>query len=431
MTDQILKPRTVEEILRHRTDAVSPDAVAAVEPIVREVRSGGEAAVRRRAQAFGELESDDVLVLDREVLDAALQSLAPDARTRLLRVTRRIREFAQAQRKALETASVTVPGGRAGHSIAAVERVGCYAPGGRYPLPSSVLMAVITARVAGVDTVWVASPKPKQITLAAAAAAGADGLLAAGGAHAVAALAYGAGPVPACDVLVGPGNKYVTAAKFLVSAHVRIDQFAGPSELVVVADGSADAALIAADLLAQAEHDPDALPILVSLDAALIDAVNGELAQQLSDLPTDEVARAALRNGGAVLASSPEEAVQACDRLAPEHVEVLTENADSFASRLRHFGAVFIGSGAGEVLGDYGAGPNHVLPTGGSARNSGGLSVFTFLRVRTWLEIDNLDDAVEMVNDAAWLGRLEGLEAHARSAERRSSETAAIRKPSP
>ncbi len=230
--------------------------------------------------------------------------MAPPDRDRLERIGRRIRDFAAAQRNALTPLEVEVPGGAVGHRVDPVDAAGCYAPGGRYPLPSSVLMTAITARTAGVASVWVASPRPAPITLAAAAAADVDGILAAGGAHAIAGLAFGVGPVPPSDVVVGPGNLYVTAAKQLLAGGVAIDMLAGPTELVIIADGSANPAWIAADLLAQAEHDPEAVPILVAMDPALIPAVETELLTQLTDLPTADVARAALSNGGALACSS-------------------------------------------------------------------------------------------------------------------------------
>jgi len=257
------------------------------------------------------------------------------------------------------------------------------------------------------------------MTLAAAAMAGADGVLAAGGAHAIAALAFGAGPLSPCDVIVGPGNRYVTAAKQLVAGRVAIDMLAGPTELVIFADATASPATVAADLLAQAEHDPDAVPILVSLDPGLTDRVEAELARQLVILPTAPVASEALVNGGVVAVASIEQGIATCDALAPEHLELCLRNADALAPRFRHFGALFIGSATAEVLGDYGAGPNHVLPTGGTARSTGGLSVYTFLRVRTWLRIDDGAAARPLVEDAAWFGRVEGLEGHSRSAEQR------------
>jgi phosphoribosyl-ATP pyrophosphohydrolase/phosphoribosyl-AMP cyclohydrolase/histidinol dehydrogenase len=273
-----------------------------------------------------------------------------------------------------------------------------------------------------VPVVWVASPRPAPATLAAAALAGADALLAAGGAHAIAALACGAGPVPACDAVVGPGNRWVTAAKQLVAGRVAIDMLAGPSELLVVADETADAGLVAADLLAQAEHDPDALPVLVTTSVALADRVEVELAAQLSTLPTAETARAALAQGFAVVVPTLDDAVAAADRLAPEHLQLAVREPEALAPRFAHYGALFVGERAAEVLGDYGIGPNHTLPTGGTARFAGGLSVFTFLRVRTWLAVGGPGAGPEFheaVADAVALARIEGLEAHARAAERR------------
>ena len=325
--------------------------------------------------------------------------------------------FARAQRDALSDVDVTVPGGRAGHRVAAVERAGCYAPGGRFPLPSSVLMTAVTARTAGVSEVWVASPKPDDVTLAAASVAGADALLAVGGAQAIAALAYGAGPVPACDVVVGPGNRWVTAAKKLVAGRVGIDMLAGPSELVVLADDTADAVVVAADLLAQAEHDPDALPVLVTTDAALAIAVDAELERDLESLPTRPTAEAALANGFTVVVDDLDQAITVCDRLAPEHLQVLTADPQTVAERLNHWGGLFVGEMSAEVFGDYGVGPNHTLPTGGVARFKGGLSVLDFLRVRTWLRMEPGDATEGLARDAAALARLEGLEAHARAAE--------------
>lgn len=399
-----------------RRDPVSLDTLEATRPIMTDVAERGETALRYHAERFGDLAPGAPLFLPRAALDAALAGLPAADRALLERTAARVRAFAEAQRAALSDVTVAIPGGRAGHTVAPVERAGCYAPGGRFPLPSSVLMTAVTARAAGVELVWVASPRPTAMTLAAAAVAGADALLACGGAQAIAALAYGAGPVPACDVIVGPGNRWVTAAKQIVSGRVRIDMLAGPSELVVLADASADADVVAADLLGQAEHDPDAVPVLVTTDAALAERVDLALARQLATLPTAETARAALDNGFCVVVADLDEAAAVCDQLAPEHLELMVERPGALAGRLRHYGGLFIGAGAAEVFGDYGAGPNHVLPTGGTARLTGGLSVFDFLRVRTWLAIDDPAAAEVLVADAAALARHEGLEAHARAA---------------
>ncbi len=250
-------------------------------------------------------------------------------------------------------------------------------------------MTAVTARVAGVDNVIVASPRPALVTLAAAAVAGADAVLAVGGAHAIAALAYGIDGFDPCDVVVGPGNRWVTAAKQVVSGRVGIDMLAGPSELVVLADETVDPATVAADLLAQAEHDPDALPVLVTTSETLAKAVEAEIENQLTGLPTREVAEVALAGGFITVVPDLESAIAVCDQLAPEHLQVMTKESEKVAATLDHWGGLFIGSGSAEVFGDYGSGPNHTLPTGGVARYRGGLSVLDFLRVRTWLEIDD------------------------------------------
>jgi histidinol dehydrogenase len=413
------KLRPVEDLPELRRDPVDAETLVEAAAIVKDVRERGEEGVREHAVRLGDLGAEAPLLFGPQALRDALEALPTDQRDLLLRVGDRVAAFAQAQRQSVAELDVDILGGRAGHTIAPVQRAGCYAPGGRFPLPSSVIMTALTARVAGVQTVWVASPRPQPITLAAAALAGADGLLAVGGAQAIAALAYGAGDVPACDIVVGPGNRWVTAAKQLVSGRVRIDMLAGPSELVVLADGTADPVTVAADLLAQAEHDPDAVPILVATDAGLPARVDAELAAQLATLPTADTASRALKNGFAVSVADVAEGVAVCNRLAPEHLELILANPEDAVSSLRHYGGLFVGSATAEVLGDYGAGPNHTLPTGSTARFVGGLSVLTFLRHRTWIRIDDLVEAQPLVRDAAALARIEGLEAHARSAERR------------
>lgn len=417
MRERLLKVLAVEEIPSLRRDPVDAATLAGAAKIVEDVRERGEAAVLEHALALGDIEPGQSLFVSRAELEEARAQLDAQARGVLERTAARIEAFARAQRDSVRAIEVPILGGVAGHDVAPVERAGCYAPGGRFPLPSSVLMTAVTARAAGVETVWVASPRPTIETLAAAAIAGADGLLRVGGAQAIAAFAYGCGPILPSDVVVGPGNRWVTAAKQLVSGRVRIDMLAGPSELVVLADHAADPGMVAADLLAQAEHDPDALPILVTTSRALVDAVETELAAQLAELPTYETASAALKNGYAVVVSDLAEGARVCNQLAPEHLEVLVENPDDVVGALEHFGGLFIGAGTAEVFGDYGAGPNHTLPTGGTARSAGGLSVFDFLRIRTWMRVDDAGAAAELAQDAADLGRMEGLEGHARSAE--------------
>jgi len=412
--------KRLAEIPRVRRSAIDAATLVRAAEIVDDVRARGESAVVEHAVRLGDLSQGEPWIHDRAMLEKALAS-RPRAEWELLEsVAQRIYAFASAQRRALSDVSIAVPGGVASHVVRAVERAGCYAPGGRFPLPSSVLMTAVTAKTAGVKTVWVASPKPTAVTLAAACVSGADALIAVGGAQAIAALAFGAGAVPAADVVVGPGNRWVTAAKQLVAGHVGIDMLAGPSELVVLADASADPRLVAADLIAQAEHDDDAVPILIALHASIADRVDGELERQLADLPTHQTARASLsQNGFTIVARDVDHAIEMANALAPEHLEVMVSSPESIVPSLHHYGALFIGSGAAEVLGDYGAGPNHVLPTGGTARSTAGLSVYTFLRAQTQLRIDDPAAARVLAEQAAELARLEGLEGHARAADLR------------
>lgn len=419
MSAALLRLIPPEQVAARRGVPLDAGTLAQAAGIVEDVRVRGTAALREYAERLDGLDRSAPLVRSRAELDAALNGLAPSQAELLKRVAGRIRAFAQAQKAALTDVCVVIPGGSAGHTVLPLESAGCYAPGGRFPLPSSVLMTAVTARVAGVQRVWVASPRPTPVVLAAAAVAEADGLLAAGGAHAIAALAFGVAEVAPCDVVVGPGNRWVTAAKQIVAGRIAIDMLAGPSELVVLADETADPALVAADLLAQAEHDADALPLLVTTDPRLVPLVERELAAQLGDVPTGEVARAALRGGFATVCSTLSEAVAICEKLAPEHLELHVTDARTVARRLGRYGSLFVGPGSAEVLADYGAGPNHVLPTGGTARVQAGLSVYTFLRPRTWLRIDDVAAARPLLEDAAAMARMEGLEAHARSAERR------------
>ena len=417
MINTLLRTIPAADIPATRYDPVDDNTLARANEIVQDVRRYGRTALDRYAHELDRLGEDQPLIVDQAELSSVLDCVSEEDLALLKRTAQRIEAFARAQLDALREISVSVPGGEAGHRIVPLATAGCYAPGGRFPLPSTVLMTAVTARVAGVKEVWVASPAPGPITLAAAAIAKADGVVRAGGAQAIAAFAYGADPIPPCDAIVGPGNRWVTAAKQIVAGRVAIDMLAGPSELVVLADDSADHDMIAADLLAQAEHDPDAMPVLVTTDSNLVSAVNNALHSQLSDLPTAETAQAALKNGYAVVAGDLDEAIAAVEQLAPEHLQVLTRDAQQVSKRLTRYGGIFIGAQSAEVLGDYGAGPNHTLPTGGTARFVGGLSVLNFLRVNTWLRIDTPDQ--QLLEDATKLARLEGLEAHARAAEKR------------
>lgn len=423
----MLKIIEAQDIPRARSSPVSAETLSAVAPIVADVASRGELAVRANAERFGEISTGEPILLDRAEISRRAAGVAPEDLALLRRTAERITAFAVAQRNALSAFDIAIPGGRAGQSLIPVTSAGCYAPGGRYPLPSSVLMTACVARAAGVPRIVVASPRPAPITYAAAMIADADQMIVVGGAHAVAAMTHGFATFEPVDLIVGPGNKYVTAAKKLVHGLVGIDMLAGPSELVVLhADGPASAATIAADLLAQAEHDDDARPMLVTTSPGLAREVAAQAAAQTEALPVlnSAIARRALANGFAAVAGSLNEAISAVDALAPEHLEILAEDPAAIAARVRNAGACFLGEGSAEVFGDYGLGPNHTLPTGSSARFGAGLSVYSFLRARTWI---NASPPADVVTDAAQLARLEGLEAHARAAERRSNSPQAAK----
>jgi len=414
---RLLRTIDLADLAGRRRDPVDADTLARAAAILADVDRDGETAVRRWAEDLGDLPAGAPLVIDQHRCRRALETLPGRQREALEACTARVFEFARAQRATQRDLDLSIPGGRAGHTLVPVATAGCYAPGGRYPLPSSVIMTAATARAAGVDTVVVASPRPAPVTLAAAALANADVVLAVGGAQAVAALARGVAGLPACDVVVGPGNRWVTAAKQLVSGRVGIDMLAGPSELLVVAAPSADPDWIAADLLAQAEHDPDAVPLLVTWSTDLAAAVERALGKQLAVLPTADVARAALGNGGVIMVADDGAAAEVSDLIAPEHLQLSVPAPRSFLARCRNYGAAFLGEDSAEVMGDYGAGPNHTLPTGGTARWRGGLSVSTFLQARTWLELDRrAEHYPELLDQSRVLAEMEGLLGHARAA---------------
>lgn len=398
--------------------SLDAETLSGAQRIVDEVRAGGESAIRTYARQFGERTDDQPLLIGREELEAAVERIDENDAELLRRVAKRISDFAQAQLDCLKSLEMKVPGGLAGHTIEPVQRAGCYAPAGRYALPSTVLMTVVPAVVANCQLITLATPNPSDLMLAAAAIAGADQVLAVGGAHAIAAMAYGFGDLDRVDMIVGPGNRWVTAAKKIVSGDCGIDMLAGPSELVLVADESANAETIAADLLAQAEHDTDARPFLITTERSLAAEVVKSLEDQVAQLPTGETATVSLTNGAAIVVESMEEAIKVCDALAPEHLELHCADAEAIAAGISNAGCIFIGHQSAEVFGDYGVGPNHTLPTAGTSRWSAGLNVFTFVRVRTWLNLDSASQA--LVDDTARLAELEGLIGHQRSALKRS-----------
>jgi sulfopropanediol 3-dehydrogenase len=400
---------------------------AVVQQILFEVRTGGDAALAHWTQRLDRAVPQQ-RTLAGEALAAAAAGLPQADLTAITTAAANIRQFAQWQRAAIQPFEHELqPGFFVGQRLEPIERVACYVPGGRYPLPSTVLMTAIPAREAGCKHVAVWTPPgpnglPHQAILAAAVVAGVDAVHIAGGAQAIAAAAYGTETIAPADIIVGPGNAWVTEAKRQVYGTVGIDALAGPSEVMVLLDASAHLGRVAADLLAQAEHDPDAHAIAVTCDAAVAVALQAEVERQLASLPTREVAQQALEaHGLIVVVATPDDMAELANQRAPEHLEVHLEDAEAFSKRLHSYGGLFVGTDAAEVLGDYCAGPSHVLPTMRAGRYTGGLGVPTFLRVLT-TQRALPGAASQLAPIAAQLARMEGLEAHARAADARCSK---------
>ncbi|MGE0433899.1 MAG: histidinol dehydrogenase [Planctomycetota bacterium] len=395
--------------------------VSGVPSIIDAVRDRGDEAVSEFNLRF-DRDALQPFELEGEALAAHVAGVAPAVKAALELAHERVRTFAQVQRDTARDAEWddNASGVRAGVRWTPVDRVACYVPGGRFPLPSSALMTVTAARVAGVREVIVLAPRMAPETALAAQIAGADRLFRIGGPQAVAAAAFGTASVPRVDMIVGPGNAYVAEAKRLLIGRIGIDMIAGPSEVCIVADASADPARVAADLLAQAEHDPAAVPVLLTSDAALPAKVQAAIDAQCSRMSLPSFIGESLGRGAMVVLPSLDGCVAAANELAPEHLELHLPDdlARDVATRVRHFGCLFIGEHSAEVFGDYLAGTNHVLPTAGSARHSSGLSPLTFLMPRTWLQM-TADAAASLSGPCVTLAEAEGLHGHAEAARLR------------
>jgi histidinol dehydrogenase len=387
------------------------EAEQMVAPILEAVRRRGDEAALEYARKFDELEGANFTVPESE-WHAAEARVSPEFMAALETAAKNIREYAQLQLPR-ESWMRSADGHRLGYVVRPLESMGAYIPAGRYPLPSTLLMTVIPAQVAGVRAICVASPRPSAEILATARFLGVSHLFRIGGAHAIAALAFGTASIPKVDRIVGPGNIYVAATKKLLAGEVGIDFVAGPTEIVIIAD-DADPIHIAADMLAQAEHDVEASAILLTTSNRLAEQVALEVARQLLTLPTAPVACESIRNNSAViLCPSIDAAIEASNRLAPEHLAIYDEG---LLPRIQHAGSVFIGPSSPEAAGDYASGPNHVLPTSGAARIRGGLSAADFVKVISVQEL-TADGLKKLAPAVTTLARAEGLEAHARSVE--------------
>jgi histidinol dehydrogenase len=396
-----------------RYDAAQDPAVQkTVRKILADVRKRGDAAVRAYTKKFDGVSPREFSVSEKDI------SAIPEEQAAALRAAhQRIRAFHEKQlQKSWDFTDAD--GTRLGQQVSPLERVGLYVPGGKAAYPSSVLMNAVPAKVAGVRELIMASPNPNPLVLAAAALAGVDRVLGIGGAQAIGALAYGTKSIPRVDKIVGPGNAYVAEAKRQVFGAVGIDMVAGPSEILVIADGTANADWVAMDLFSQAEHDESAQAILLSPDERFLDAVSSSIQKLILEMPRKAIIAASLKARGAlILTRDLDEACALANRIAPEHIELAVKDLGIF-SKIRNAGAIFLGHWSSEAIGDYCAGPNHVLPTAGTARFSSPLGVYDFQK-RTSVIAVSKDAAFTLGKIAKTLAEGEGLPAHARAAEMR------------
>lgn len=399
-------------------------AAGVAEIVCQAVAVGGDAAVRDFTARIDAITLTE-MVVPREALDAAMSRVPAALHAALEQAAARIEAYHRHEHH--EGWLWSNADGTLGQIVRPLERVGIYVPGGTAAYPSSLLMASIPARVANVREIVVATPPHPagvaDVILAAAAIAGVDQVFTMGGAQAIAAMAYGTESVPRVDKIVGPGNSFVSAAKRYVFGQVDIDQIAGPTETVVIADGEADIARVAADLIAQAEHGETSSAILLALSAPFAEAVAAEIDRQLSDLPRSAVARAAIeRNGGAVVVPDVETAVALANAYAPEHLCLLVREPWRYLGLVTNAGGIFLGEESPEVLGDYIAGPSHIMPTGGTARFSSALHVGDFVRTMSVVGLTP-GAAAALAGPAAAIASAEGLEGHARAARLRAAPT--------
>ncbi len=404
--------------------SIDGDIAKIVADILADVKKRGNAAVLEYTNKFDRmsLQSADAFELDKEQLQQALNSINTDQREALEKAAQRVRDYAEHQK--MESWSYTEADGTVlGQQVSAMDRVGLYVPGGKAAYPSSVLMNAIPAKVAGVAELIMVVPTPdgvkNDLVMAAAAISGVDRVFTIGGAQAVAALAYGTETVPKVDKITGPGNSFVATAKRMVFGVVGIDMIAGPSEILVVCDGKTDPDWIAMDLFSQAEHDEEAQSILVCPDVTFIEQVKQSIERLLEEMPRKEIIKTSLENRAVFIAvADMEQAVEVANHIAAEHLELSVDDAEQWAKKIRHAGAIFMGRYTAEALGDYCAGPNHVLPTSGTARFSSPLGVYDFQK-RSSLIACSAQGASELGKTASVLAHGEGLTAHARSAEYR------------
>lgn len=393
-----------------------------IEKIIEDVKTRGDAAIEYYTKKFDNLSLNKFIVTKEEIKNA-YRSVDKEIIKALKFAKENIELFAKQQLRQFSNFEIKKDGFVIGQKVIPIEKIGAYVPGGNYPLPSTALMCIIPAKVAGVKEIIVCSPKIKNETIVAADIAGADKIFRIGGIQAIAAMAYGTRQIPKVDKIVGPGNIYVTEAKKEVYGDVGIDFLAGPSEVMVIADEFADPEIIAADLLAQLEHDINARAFLVTDSSSIIIKTKNEISRQLRNLSTKGIIKKSIKNLKIISIKNINESIKIADEIAPEHLELQIRNPERLMEKLRNYGSLFIGQCSAEAFGDYCSGTNHVLPTRGGARFTSGLSVRDFVKLQTYQKID--EKGVKKLSPAALkLSKVEGLSAHNKSVQIRVKKRA-------
>ncbi len=389
-----------------------------VKTILKDVQKNKDSAVKKYTKRFDKLNLKNLEISKQEIKQAYKQV---DKKTiaALKIAAKNITFFAKKQLANTKEFELKNKGITLGQKIIPIENLGCYVPGGRYPLPSSALMSIIPAKVAGVKNIVVCSPKIAPVTIVAADLSGANQIFNVGGAQAIASLAFGTETIPKVDKIVGPGNKFVAAAKKEIFGIVGIDFIAGPSELLIIADDSANPEYIAADLLAQAEHDPDAIVNVLTCSKLLGTQINTQLKKQLQCLSTKEVAKQSLKKGSIIIVKSIDETISLSNKIAPEHLELMIKNPNKIIPKLKNYGSLFIGDDSAEVFGDYCSGTNHILPTNYASKYTGSLSPLDFVKIVTFQKINkkNKKAVKNLIKVSSTLAEVEGLDAHKKAAE--------------
>ena len=385
------------------------DIISTVNDIIEDVKTNGDIAVKKYCEKFdGIVDNPEVTEQEKE---KAFKNVPEEVIESIKISINNVRFFAQNQLNSIKEFEVENNGVKLGQKIIPLERTGAYVPGGNYPLPSSAIMSCVPAKAAGVKEVIMCSPKIKDTTIVAGVLAGADRIFKIGGVQAIAAMAYGTESIPKVDKITGPGNKFVTFAKKQVYGACGIDFLAGPSEVMIIADKTANHKFVAADFLAQCEHDADASGILITNDKTLAEKVKEQTEEFLKTLKTSEIAKKALEHSYIIIVNNLNQAVEIANKKAPEHLELMTENNEELKNKLTCYGSLFLGNYSAEAIGDYCSGTNHILPTNQVARYSAGLSVFDFIKILTYQEAIS-GKSTGVTQTASMLANTEGLMAH-------------------